>query len=99
MSKIGREADNDALDAARWRALLSSQRIRALGTQQPAYSYPVAGSKYLAIEFWSESNLPNKETAIPVLLDYVDALIAKPPPSNDAVAEEERPHRTREKLK
>jgi hypothetical protein len=67
----------DAEDAARWRALMSSARIRVNGSAHPPHSNPVPDSRYLAIEFWSASNVPESMFGQHALIRYTDHLLRK----------------------
>lgn len=62
-------------DAARWRALLASERIRVSTEVHQPHSNPIPGSKYIRIEFWSHHQYPEKRMSTPALLEYVDFVI------------------------
>lgn len=74
-------AHDDARDAARWRALLSSGRIRVLGTagfdsrQRPQRD---AKELHFGMEVWSRFPRPvDNERGIHILTEYADALRKK----------------------
>lgn len=75
--------EDDARDAARWRALLGSQRIRMLGwtgfdqdgNVQP--STDPRGYMHFGVEFWSQHPTMEVARARTILTSYADALIAQ----------------------
>jgi hypothetical protein len=70
-------ADNIKRDAQRWRALLASARIRTLTTIPQPYSRPPPGTRYLCIEFWSDSAVEERWLSSPQLIDYADFMVKK----------------------
>lgn len=70
------ELPDDARDAKRWRALLSSKRMRVSTTVHQPHSNPVPGSKYINVEFWSASYIETTAVAREALIRYVDYIIS-----------------------
>lgn len=78
---------SDAQDAARWRALLSSQRIRVMGSAgfksvDGEWLLPSDGYLHMGVEFWSLHNAPHPSEEFPQdrcrnqLIAYADYLRA-----------------------
>jgi hypothetical protein len=72
-------AEQDALDAARWRALLASPRLRILGTAGFGHK---DNYRHFGLEAWSEFSAQDGATvswrnadAIQVLTEYADVAI------------------------
>lgn len=66
--------DDVVRDARRWRALMSSERIRVATEIHQPHSKPVPGAKYLMLELWSHSDMPSTKQHH-MLTDYVDFII------------------------
>jgi hypothetical protein len=66
------EPRDDARDAARWRALMSSERIRVSTTVHQPHSNPVPGSLYMMVELWSHSDMPETRLSRHLLVEYAD---------------------------
>lgn len=74
------QAEREALDAARWKALLSSPRIRILGTAgfDPATRMSHPDYRHFGMEIWSRfSDWPQEKNAYgrEVLTQYADSII------------------------
>ncbi len=72
------DLSSDALDAARWRALLSSARIRVLGSAGfgPRTSENSDGYRHVGLEIWTQHVLKDNGYGQVMLTDYADAVIA-----------------------
>jgi hypothetical protein len=71
-SLVEPEPPDDKRDAERWRALCSSARIRVLSDTHQPHTHPVPDSKYINMEFWSDSETHSTYLALPALIAYVD---------------------------
>lgn len=72
LRRLPREETDEQRDARRWRALMSSARIRVLTTTPQPHSRPVPGARYILIEFWSKHDIPETRLSAHLLIDYVD---------------------------
>lgn len=76
---LARYSTNDAQDAARWRALLSSPRLRILGTAGFFEDSPghADGYRHFGLEAWTMHDAVDNEHGAKILTEYADAMIAK----------------------
>ena len=70
--------NEDKRDAERWRALMSSARIRVMGTAGfDEHGKPREGNGgylHMGVEFWTMHDAPSNELSVAIVTNYADFL-------------------------